>query len=521
MTEPITFGKLEFRIGSPGDEPFSAARSGGAFRILIMGDFSGRENRGIIDPESIPRRRITEVDRDTIEEVMERMKVEIRFRIAGTDSPEMSLTFSEPDDFHPDAIFDRFDMFRDLKETRRKLDDPRTFEAAAREVRTWAGGPGESDREEEAPEKEQTLKRKPAGGSGSLLDQIIGEEEAPPQSAERLAGSSDWDRFLRRIVAPHSVSGDDTEKDALMSIVDASVSALMGAILHQVDVQALEAAWRSLHFLVSRVETGEDLKISIVDISQEELSADLCGTDDLTQTGVYRLLVEQTVDTPGAEPWSVLAGLYSFSTTQEDADLLGRIAKIARRTGAPFLAHAHEGILGCRSLVETPDPRDWTTKPGGEDERAWQALRALDEASYLGLALPRFILRLPYGPDTDPVDRFEYEEIPDGSDHEAYLWGNPAIACTLLMAQAFTSYGWGFRPGVVQDIEDLPLVVFTQEGERELLPCAEVLLTEDCAEVILDHGVMPLVSIKGTDRIRLVRFQSIAEPPTPLGGRWE
>ncbi|RPJ75788.1 MAG: type VI secretion system contractile sheath small subunit, partial [Desulfobacteraceae bacterium] len=155
-----------------------------------------------------------------------------------------------------------------------------------------------------------------------------------------------------------------------------------------------------------------------------------------------------------------------------------------------------------------------------EDRKAWHALRALPEAACLGLVLPRLLLRLPYGSETDPVERFELEEMSAEPAHEDYLWGNPCWACAYLLGYAFSHYGWGFRPGVFQEIGGLPLHTYEADGEVRLTPCAEVWLTEHAAEKILEQGIMPLISFRDLDRVRLARFQSLADPPAALAGRW-
>src|SRR5262249_42515718 len=151
---------------------------------------------------------------------------------------------------------------------------------------------------------------------------------------------------------------------------------------------------------------------------------------------------------------------------------------------------------------------------------AWAAVRRLAEAPYLGLALPRFLLRLPYGEDTAPTEQFRFEEMPEGSSHEAYLWGHPALLCVCLMAQAFSQFGWGFRPGILDEVDGLPVHVYHTAGEGRAKPCAEVVLSERAIERMLRKGLMPLLSLPGRDAVRVVRFQSLADPPTPLAGRW-
>ena len=154
------------------------------------------------------------------------------------------------------------------------------------------------------------------------------------------------------------------------------------------------------------------------------------------------------------------------------------------------------------------------------EQAAWQALRTLPEAAYLGLALPRFVLRLPYGADTDPLEQFEFEEMAERPQHDDYLWGNPCFASICLLGQYFSADGWNLQTGAGGDIDSLPLHVYREADETRIKPCAEALLTERAADIIMNSGFMPLLSFRDQDRIRLARFQSLALPPTRLAGRW-
>jgi type VI secretion system protein ImpC len=283
---------------------------------------------------------------------------------------------------------------------------------------------------------------------------------------------------------------------------------------------AMEATWKGLHFLVSRLETDALLKLYLLDISKKELAVDLGTDENLRSTDLYRLLVEQS-KAPGGEPWAVLIGNYHFEKCHEDIVFLSRIAKIARASGAPFIAAASDKMVCQTSLAKTPDPDDWEQAANPETAQAWQALRELPEAAYLGLVLPRFLLRLPYGADTEPVEAFNFEEMPSPLDHEAYLWGNSCFACALLLGQAFSLNGWQLRPGDQLDVKNLPLYLYKDDAESKLLPCAETLLTQRAAETILDFGLMPLLSFLNQDTVRLARFQAIAAPLCRLAGRWE
>ncbi len=521
MPKPISFGELDFKIAASMNEKKRAPESETPFRICILGDFSGRANLGLVDPASaLIAPHPIEVDRDNIENVMQRLNVSVNLSVVGDHSPPVAVQFAELDDFHPDQLFARLEVFQTLRETRKRLDDPRTFETAKKEVRSWTGTDKTPKPSEPVVERPDIKPAAAGQTTGSILDQIVDEADGRLPDAKTVTEHSGWDAFLQKIVGPHLVPVDDLEQEALVAAVDASISGLMETILHHPDFQALEAAWRALRFLVYRVETDAKLKVYLLDISKAELASDLNASEDLQSTGIYRLFVEQAVGTPGGEPWAVLAGNYTFDQIREDAEILGRMARIAGRAGAPFISAAHTHILGCDSLAEPPDPDDWKKSVAAEDSQAWDTLRGLSEASYIGLALPRFLLRLPYGEDTDPVDYFDFEEMAGGSVHENYLWGNPVFAYALLLAQSFSHYGWDLRPGVIQDIQGMPLHVYKEQGESNIKPCAEVVFTERALEKILDLGLMPLLSVKNKDTIRLARFQSIAEPLTRLAGRW-
>ncbi|MBK9090045.1 MAG: type VI secretion system contractile sheath large subunit [Holophagales bacterium] len=294
---------------------------------------------------------------------------------------------------------------------------------------------------------------------------------------------------------------------------------LMRTILGSSAFRELEAAWRGVDFLLRRLDVDGPLTLHVVDLSPEELRLDLLAGDDLAKTGLHRLLVEKTVGTPGAHPWAAFVVLGSFGPSPSDAEALGRLAKIAAQAGTAVLAGAEPGLVGCASLAETPDPDDWT-EPTGPGAAAWAALRRLPEAKHVGLALPRILLRLPYGKETNAVDAFDFEELSSPPSHEEYLWGSPALALALLLGEAFLEDGWSLRPGSAQEISGLPFALVTQDGEKHAVPCAEALFTVRAAEAVTAKSLMPIVTMKGTDTVRLAIFQSIAEPYAALAGLW-
>jgi type VI secretion system protein ImpC len=299
-----------------------------------------------------------------------------------------------------------------------------------------------------------------------------------------------------------------------MARLDRATSLEMGRLLHHPDVQGLESLWRGVFFLLARAQPDTQLRVCLIDVSRDELAADQDQGRALEDTTLFELLVASSARTLGGIRWSLLVGAYSFGPEPEDLALLARVAGVARAAGAPWISGARPALAGYESFA-VPSSRETMETPAG-----WAELRRQPQARSLGLALPRLLLRLPYGEDTDPCEAFRFEELGDDRDHESYLWGNGALACAAVLAQAFQSSGWTLRTGPHRDIGGLPLHLRDTEEGRSAQPCAESLLTEDQAIRILDRGLMPLLSFKEGDSVRLPRLQSVASPVTALEAWW-
>jgi len=520
MPDRHSFGEIHLDVTAGRERVQGEADSDTPFRVAILGDFSGRENRKLSEiGEALANRRPTLIDRDNYDAVFAKMSPHLDLRMGGKDGFPITLKFTDLEEFHPDSLFRHVPLFQKLRETREKLSDSATFAETAGELgirgtppRAAAQAPVEPHRDSSSG-VQQVI-------SGNLLDQMLEETEKKVDEPHPSSRPDPFTSYVRGIIAPHIVPKADPRQAEALGLLDLATSAQMGALLHLPVFQALESAWRAVFFLVRNLETSSRLKVLLIDMSKEEISRDLASSQDLRSTGTYRLLVEKTVGTPGAEPWAILAGNYTFDSSRDDAELLARMAKVAAAAGAPFISGASPGLLGCDSVADLPDRRKWTKQPAAETAAAWRALRSLAEARYLGLALPRFLIRLPYGKETESTELFDFDEIPDTTAHEDYLWANPAFAAVLLLAQTFTEQGWEFRPGTLQDITGLPIHIYTLEGESRTKPCAEVLMTQTSAEEMMVKGFMPLVSLKDQPVIRLVRFQSLTDPPSALAGRW-
>ena len=525
MSHEISLESFDAQLVATMEETDAQLTSGTTFRVALLGDWSGRSNRGLLASGSeLARWRPWLVDRDNLDEVMTRLGVRLRLPLGSAGTSKLALDFNRLEDFHPDRIFERAELFQTLRQTRARLSNPKTFAEAAQEVRRWADLP-EPEPRSSKPDQEQGAAAGDAKVSERrLLDQVLemsDERTMPAPRAHPDNLSPDIRSLVQEVVRPYLLP-DDSEQESLIAALDRAVGEEMRAIIHHNDFQTLESAWRALDFLVSRLGTGAQLKLYLLDISQDELRADLREDGPVEATGSYKLLVESTVETFGGEPWAMLAGNYFFDFAATDAELLKRLSIIANDATAPFVAAATSHVVGCESLVASPDPDNWQFVSDGETELAWEELRRLPTARYLGLVLPRFLLRLPYGRDTKPTEEFSFEELPENVDsrHDSYQWANPVFAVAYLLAQAFLQSGWDLRPGEIQEIDGLPIHVYEQDGATYIKPCAEVLMTMRAAERIIERGPMPLLTIKETGTVRLGMFQSLALPATRLAGRW-
>jgi len=518
MSGQLSLGNVDFELGTLTSFAPRKAKDNTPFCIAVLGDFSGRSNRGLCEAgTSIAARRRISVDVDNMEGLPMRLGCELHIPIGGKDGPCVTLRFNELGDFHPDQIFDLLEVFQRLKTTRKMLQDPATFAEAASQVRSWASGRSEQTTSEDA-----QATGSPAGQErdSDTIERLLGKKASREPASASAGRFVDIEALIHEVVKPYIVPAPDPQQAELVAQVDQAISGQMRAILHNPDFQELEAAWRMLEFLVTHVETDETLKLYLIDVSKAELAADLTATDQVQSAGAYKLLVEQSVGVQGAEPYAMFVCGCKFDQTTDDIKLLHRLGSLAQAAGAPLLAAADSHFAGCPSIVAAPDPNDWKWQPGSSAIPLWHELRRSPEAAYIGLVLPRFLLRLPYGKDTDPVEQFDFEEFSPVAGHEQYLWGNSAALNACLLAGAFREFGWSLANGLRCDIVGIPVHIYESDGDKHVTACAETILTERAMEALISRGLMPVLSIKGRDAVRVPRFQSIADPPAPLAGPW-
>lgn len=505
--------KSENSLGSTplSNAPETTANS--PFCIAVLGDFSGLQKiqKSPADLKSINNRRFIEIDRDNFEEVMAGFKISLNLNM-GEESIEIKI--NDLDDFHPDELYDKVETFSKLRSLRRRLKNNKTFADAASEIQGWL------------PDTENTLKidtdatdatdaTEAIAPPENLLDDILSVQQNQSASAATTEATH-IDKLIKSIVAPYVEPASDPRQEEMIEMVDKATEIHMRDILHHPDFQASESAWQSLYFMIKRLESDPKLKVMLLDISKQELQLDL-AVDDITTSAIYKKFCDGAA---GDLPWSLLLGNYTFADTIDDVLSLANIGEVAKQSNASFIAAASETLAGCESFAKTPDYEDWNYEISEGVNEAWQLVRKSSVAEHIGLALPRFLLRLPYGNKSKPVESFSFEEMTDEHCHECYLWGNAAFIKAEMLARNFTSSAWKMTPREVYQTDGLPLFYYQDEGETVAKAVAEIYMKERGGEIINSQGLISLWSVKNADSIRSVDYQSISENSEELKGRW-
>ncbi len=306
--------------------------------------------------------------------------------------------------------------------------------------------------------------------------------------------------------------------EAMIAELDKKLSQQVNAIMHNADFQKLESAWRGLHYLVNNTETDEMLKIRVMNISKAELGKTLKSYKGTKwdQSPLFKKIYEEEFGQFGGNPYGCLIGDYYFDQSPPDVELLSEMSKVAAAALSPFLAAASPTVMQMDSWQELANPRDLTKIFGTPEYAAWRSLRESDDARYLGLAMPRFLSRLPYGAKTSPVEEFNFEEETAGGDHSKYTWTNAAYAMAVNINRSFKLYGWCSRIRGIESggaVEGLPTHTFPSDDGGVDMKCPTEIAISDRREAELaKNGFMPLIHKKNSDFAAFIGAQSLQKP---------
>jgi type VI secretion system protein ImpC len=339
----------------------------------------------------------------------------------------------------------------------------------------------------------------------SLLDRIIQDGKMARDESQQAYARDLVGEYVNQILDGGMTVSSDTVAsiEAQVARIDELLTAQMNEILHNEELQRLEASWRGLHFLVFNTETSTRLKLRLLNVTKKELLTDLEKATEFDQSQLFKKVYEEEYGTFGGAPYGLLIGDYEFGRHPQDMALLEKISGVAAAAHAPFIAAASPRLFDFDSFTELGVPRDLAKIFESAELIKWRSFRDSEDSRYVTLALPHILLRLPYGPDTVPVEGFTFREDVDGRDHKKYLWGNAAWALGQRITNAFALYSWcGAIRGVEGGglVEGLPTHTFkTDEGDIALKCPTEIAITDRREKELDTLGFVTLVHCKGTD----------------------
>ncbi|MGH9609959.1 MAG: type VI secretion system contractile sheath large subunit [Bryobacteraceae bacterium] len=349
---------------------------------------------------------------------------------------------------------------------------------------------------------------------GSLLDQIVEQGRFGQEPAARERGKDLVREFIAQVLQGELAPSKDAEQmiNQRIAQIDHLVSLQLNEVMHHASFQKLEGSWRGLKYLLDSSETSTMLKIRVMNASKRELLRDLQKAAEFDQSALFKKVYEEEYGIFGGEPFGALIGDYEFTKHPEDMELLEKVSHVAAAAHAPFMTAAGSELFNLQSYADLGAPRDISKIFDTTEYAKWKSFRESEDSRYVGLCLPHILMRLPYGPDTKPVEGFNFKESVDGTDHSKYLWGNAAYAMGARLTNAFAQFGWcvairGVEGGGL--VEGLPTHNFrTDEGDVALKCPTEIAITDRREKELADNGFIPLVHCKGTDYAAFFSVQS-------------
>ena len=355
---------------------------------------------------------------------------------------------------------------------------------------------------------------------GNELGSLLQKEFKPKTEEAKSAVEQAVQTLAQQALVNTRVIGTDVVRsiEAIIAELDRKLSEQINLIMHHQDFQKLEGAWRGLHYLVNNTEVDEMLKIRFMNITKLELGKTLKRYKGIAwdQSPLFKKVYEEEYGQFGGEPFGTLVGDYYFDQSPPDVELLGEMAKVSAAAHCPFIAAASPTVMQMETWQELANPRDLTKIFGTPEYAAWRSLRESDDSRYIGLAMPRFLSRLPYGAKTSPVEEFDFEEDTGAADHSKYTWTNAAYAMATNITRSFKLYGWCSRIRGIESggaVEGLPTHTFpTDDGGVDMKCPTEIAISDRREAELAKNGFMPLVHRKNSDFAAFIGAQSLQKP---------
>ena len=349
-----------------------------------------------------------------------------------------------------------------------------------------------------------------------ILDRIIAETRLTPDDEAYAIAKRGVSAFIEELLKPQN-EHEPVKKamvDRMIAEIDAKLSRQMDEILHHPQLQSLEASWRGLKLLVDRTDFRENIKLELLNASKQDLLDDFEDSPEIFQSGLYKHVYTAEYGQFGGQPVGALIANYFFDPSAPDIKTLQYVASVASMAHAPFIAAAGPKFFGLESFTGLPDLKDLKDHFDGPQFAKWQSFREQEDARYVGLTVPRFLLRTPYDPQENPVKTFVYQESVSAS-HEHYLWGNTAYTFASRLSDSFARFRW--CPNIIGPqsggaVEDLPLHHFASMGEIETKIPTEVLVSDRREYELAEEGFIALTMRKGSDNAAFFSANSVQKP---------
>jgi len=354
----------------------------------------------------------------------------------------------------------------------------------------------------------------------SEFTSLLGKQFKPKSERAKEAVATAVQTLAEQALAQTPIISEDVVVTitAMIAAIDAKLTEQINKIIHHEEFQKLEGAWRGLHHLVNNTETDEMLKIRVMNISKKELAKTLKKFKGTAwdQSPIFKKVYEEEYGQFGGEPYGCLIGDYYFDHSPPDVELLGEIAQVAAASHAPFITAAEPSLLQMDSWQELSNPRDLTKIFQTPEYAAWRSLRESEDSKYIGLTMPRFLARLPYGAKTSPLEEFDFEEETEGAQHNQYTWANSAYAMAVNINRSFKEFGWCSRIRGVESggaVEGLPVHTFpTDDGGVDMKCPTEIAISDRREAELAKNGFMPLSHKKNSDVAAFIGAQSLHKP---------
>lgn len=352
----------------------------------------------------------------------------------------------------------------------------------------------------------------------SVLDQVIQKGKLARSDDQRPYAQGLVNEFVQQILT----AGDTVSNNTIAFIskriqeIDLLLSQQLDEILHHPNFKQVEASWRGLYYLVMNTETGTNLKIRLLNASRKELRDDVEKAIEFDQSVLFKHIYEEEYGTFGGNPYSALMADFEFDGSAPDISLLTKLSNIAAAAHAPMIAAVSPALIDMDDFTDLGKPRDLAKVFEGTDKIMWHSFRETEDSRYVVLVLPRVLMRLPYGPKTNPVDGIMYEERVDGTTQKTFVWGNAAYMLAQRITNAFSLYGWtaairGVEGGGL--VESLPAYTFkTTDGDIALKCPTQIAITDRREKELSDLGFIALCHCKGTDKAAFFGAQTTQKP---------